>query len=43
MSLEVDFSLQGKALSIQPRISGLTDFLRNLAPRISDIDSALST
>ena len=40
MSPEVDFSPQGKALSIQPRISRLTDFLDNLAPRFSNINSA---
>jgi hypothetical protein len=40
VSPEVDFGLQGKALSIQPRISSLTDFLRNLASRFSSINSA---
>ena len=42
VSPEVDFRLKGKALSIQPRISELTDFLRNLAPSLSYTDSALA-
>ena len=38
MSHEVEFNRQRSALSIQPWISGLTDLLRNLAPRFSNLD-----